>query len=299
MKDSDFDTIFLQPVLDVSHPKEIPELIDKKIKEQKKFFLDNFKKDKNLKFKIFKKIGYGYLLENKDNLDTLNKILNNSNFIKLFKNSNMTLDSVCKIIFTYSNASDYFLENLSLHQKKIEKNFSNIEKNYIDLKDNCKDILDFNSWYSRKITSDLNVAINKIVNSKQNFSKEDIDIIRKEIHDNLKVFFNIEAIFYDYFTDAQYLMKAQNPLKTKEKNLRLNYFVRELYNLLNTDISFKIICELCSIIFNHELDETGVRNILKNSNTDPINLQITTEIMIGEDNNIVINHIKLKEKFKF
>lgn len=295
MKDSDFDSIFLQPLLDVSDPKKIFQIIDNKNKEQKKFFLENFKKDKNLKFKIFEKIGYAYLLENKENLEVLNRMLDNSNFIRLFEKSNMTLESVCKIIFTYSNASDYFIENISLHRKKNDKKLSKVEKSYKDLKDNAKDILDFNSWYNQKITSDLNMAINIIMNNKAMFSEEQIKIIRKELHDNLSVFFNADAIFYDYFTDARYLVEAKNTLKTNERKLRLNYFIRELYNLLNTDISFKMICELCSIIFYEELDETAVKNILKKSNKNPINSQIMTQITVGEENNI-IEHFKLIDK---
>ena len=58
-------------------------------------------------------------------------------------------------------------------------------------------------------------------------------IIKKE----LIIFSNADVLFYDYFTDVQYLVDAQNPFKLREKNLRLNFFVRELKNIFNQEIS--------------------------------------------------------------
>ena len=50
------------------------------------------------------------------------------------------------------------------------------------------------------------------------------------------------------------------------------------------------------MLFDHELDETGVKNILKNANTNPLNTQMMTQITIGEDNN-TIEHLKLADEF--
>ena len=110
------------------------------------------------------------------------------------------------------------------------------------------------------------------------------------------VFSNADTLFYDYFSDAQYLVDARNPLILREKNLSINYFVRELKNIFNPEISNQIICELTSTIFNRQLDETGIKNILKNANTHPINTQMMTQITVGEENN-TIEHFKLADKF--
>ncbi|WP_435337761.1 hypothetical protein, partial [Acinetobacter sp. LH3_13] len=97
-------------------------------------------------------------------------------------------------------------------------------------------------------------------------------------------------------TDAQYLVNARDPFAPKEKNLQINFFVREIKNTFHQKISNQIICELTSTLFGHELDETGVKNILKNANTNPINTQMMTQITIGEDNN-TIEHLKLADEF--
>ena len=121
MKNSEFEEIFAP--LDVlgDYSGNFIELFNKKIELQKKYFLKNFRKDKDLKIKVFEKFGYSYLLGNKDNLEALDKILDNPNFIKLFEKSDLYLDGICKIILVYSNSSEYFLENLALEHKKNEK----------------------------------------------------------------------------------------------------------------------------------------------------------------------------------
>jgi hypothetical protein len=296
MTDSDFDTIFSPLVLEVSDPAEITKIITQKNKESIKFFLDNFKKDKNLKFKIFKKFGYSYLLDIPNNIEVLNKILENPNFIKLLQRSDIALDAICKIVFVYSKSSKYHLENLKLQQNQDEKKLENLEKNYIDLKDNSKSILDFNVWLDQRLDIHLNMAIQNLINQKLISIHVEVGSIKKEIKDNLIMFSHSDVLFYDYFADVQYLVDARSPFGLRDKNVQLNFFVRELKNIFDDKISNKIICELSSIIFEHELDETGIKNILKNANTNQINTQMMTQITVGEENNIV-EHFKLADKF--
>lgn len=296
MTESDFDAIFSPLVLEVSDPAEITKIITQKNKESIKFFLDNFKKDKNLKFKIFKKFGYSYLLDIPNNIEVLNKILENPNFIKSLKHSDFALDAICKIVFVYSKSSKYHLENLKLQQNQDEKKLENLEKNYIDLKDNSKSILDFNVWLDQRLDIHLNMAIQNLINQKLISIHVEVGSIKKEIKDNLIMFSHSDVLFYDYFADVQYLVDARIPFGLREKNVQLNFFVRELKNIFDDKISNKIICELSSIIFEHELDDTGIKNILKNANTNPINTQLMTQITIGEEKNIV-EHFKLADKF--
>ncbi|MEG1313710.1 MAG: hypothetical protein RSD40_05290, partial [Bacilli bacterium] len=294
--DSNFDTIFSPSVLDVSDPTEILKIITKKIEEQKKFFLDNFKKDKTLKFQIFKKLGYSNLLDIPNNLEVLDKVLNNPNFIKLFKRSDITLDGICKIILIYDKSSEYFLDSLKLKQQQDEKKLDKLEKNYNYFKENSKDILDFNNWLNQRLDDHLNTAIQKLIDKKSISTNIDMELIKKELKNNLIIFSNSDVLFYDYFTDAQYLVEGRNPFGLGDRNVQLNFFVRELKNIFDNTISNKIICELSSIIFKHELDETSIKNILKNANTNPINTQMMTQITVGKGNNI-IEHFKAIDKF--
>lgn len=140
------------------------------------------------------------------------------------------------------------------------------------------------------------MAIQKIIDKKSISTNVNIGFIKMELKNDLLIFSNLDVLFYDYFTDAQYLVKGRNPFGLRDRNLQLNFFVRELKNIFDNTISNQIICELSSIIFKHELDETSIKNILKNANTNPINRQMMTQFTIGEENNI-IEHFKVIDKF--
>ena len=113
----EFKDVFSPLILIEGDPSENFKNATKKLEDQKIFFLNNFHKDK-IPSMIFKKLGYGNLLDIEDNVIALNKILKNSNFIKLFKISDMTLDGVCKIIYIYDKSSKYHINSLKLRQKK-------------------------------------------------------------------------------------------------------------------------------------------------------------------------------------
>lgn len=296
MKNSEFEDIFTPLNITVDYGGNFLDLFNEKIKLQKEYFLKNFKKDVNLKFKVFEKLGYSYLLTTQDNLENLDKILKNPYFIELFKSSDLYLDGICKIIFVYSNSSEYFVENLALEHKKNEKKLEKLEKNYTDLKNNQINILDIHDWLNKKLDSSLHLAIKKLIEDSSINCNIDAGLIKEKIKKELIIFSNADTLFYDYFSDAQYLVDARNPLISREKNLRINYFVRELKNIFNLEISNQIICELTSTIFNHQLDETGIKNILKNANTHPINTQMIAQITVGDENNIVEN-FKFIDKF--
>ncbi|MDM1491978.1 hypothetical protein [Acinetobacter indicus] len=291
MVNLDFEDIFSPIVLKEGNPSENLKNIDQKLKDQKTFFLKNIHKNK-IPTMIFNKLGYGYLLHIDDNTTALKKLLDNSNFIKLFKISDMTLDEICMIIFIYDKSSEYYINSLKLKQKKDKETIDDLEKNYNYFSEKSKDVLDFNEWLNQKLDSHLNIAIRKLIESKSVSINIDLDLLKKEMKNDLIIFSNSDVLFLDYLTDAHYLVDAKNPFAPKEKNLRINFFVRELKNIFNNRISNQIFFELTSTLFNHELDETGIKNILKNTNTNPINTQLTTQITVGDENNTV-------EHFKF
>lgn len=295
MVNLDFEDIFSPIVLKEGDPSENLKIIDQKLKDQKTFFLKNIHKNK-IPTMIFNKLGYGYLLHIDDNAKALKKLLDNSIFIELFKISDMTLDEICMIIFIYNKSSEYYINSLKLKQKKDKETIDDLEKNYNYFSEKSKDVLDFNEWLNQRLDFHINMAIQKLINSKLVAKNIDLDLIKNEMKNSFSIFSNSDVLFLDYLTDVQYLVEARNPFASKEKNLRVNFFVRELKNIFNNRITNQIFFELTSTLFNHELDETGIKNILKNANTNPINTQMMTQITVGEENN-TIEHLKLADKF--
>lgn len=291
----EFKDVFSPLILIEGNPSENFKNDVKKLEDQKKFFLNNLHKDK-IPSMIFKKLGYGYLLEIEDNATILNNLLNNSNFIKLFKNSDITVYGICKIIFIYDKSSEYYINSLKLKQKKEIETIDVLKKNYNYFNEKSKDILDFDEWLNQRLDLHMNMAIQKLINSKLVVKNIDFDLIKNEMKNSFSIFSNSDVLFNDYITDAQYLVNARGPFASKDKNLQINFFVREIKNTFHPKISNQMICELTSTLFGHELDETGVKNILKNANINPINTQMMTQITVGEENN-TIEHFKLADKF--
>lgn len=291
----EFEDVFSPLIFIEGKPSENFKNAIKKVEDQKIFFLHNLHKDK-IPSMIFKKLGYGNLLDIEDNVIALNKILKNPNFIKLFKISDMTLDGVCKIIYIYDNSSKYHVNSLKLRQKKDKEILEGLEKNYSYFNEKSKNFLDFNEWLNQRLDFHINMAIQNLINSKLVAKNIDLDLIKNEMKNSFSIFSNSDVLFNDYIKVAQYLVNARDPFAPKEKNIQINFFVREIKNTFHQKISNQIICELTSTLFGHELDETGVKNILKNANTNPINTQMMTQITVGEENN-TIEHFKLADKF--
>ena len=291
----DFEDVFSPLILIEGNPSENLKNAVKKLENQKIFFLNNLHKNE-IKTLVFKKLGYGYLIDIEDNLTTLNKLLNNSSFVKLFKISDMTIDGICKIIFIYDKSSEYYIKSLKMKQKKEKEIIDGLKKNYNYFNEKSKDILNFNEWLNQRLDLHINMTIQKLIESKSLERNIDLDLIKNEMKNNFTIFSNSDALFYDYITDAQYLVDAKDPFAPKEKNLQLNFFVRELKNIFDDRISNQIICELTSTLYDHELDETAIKNILKNANTNPISTQMMTQITISNENHI-IEHYKAIDKF--
>lgn len=291
----DFEDVFSPLILIEGNPSENLKNAVKKLENQKIFFLNNLHKNE-IKTLVFKKLGYGYLIDIEDNLTTLNKLLNNSSFVKLFKISDMTIDGICKIIFIYDKSSEYYIKSLKMKQKKEKEIIDGLKKNYNYFNEKSKDILNFNEWLNQRLDLHINMTIQKLIESKSLERNIDLELIKNEMKNNFTIFSNSDALFYDYITDAQYLVDAKDPFAPKEKNLQLNFFVRELKNIFDDRISNQIICELTSTLYDHELDETAIKNILKNANTNPISTQMMTQITISNENHI-IEHYKAIDKF--
>ena len=84
----------------------------------------------------------------------------------------------------------------------------------------------------------------------------------------------------------------------KEKNININYFVRELRNIFESgnkiEIPNEIICELVSLIFDKQMDDTQLNNILKNSNKNISNTSYTLQFTTKENNIEEREYIKTK-----
>ncbi|MFH4176470.1 hypothetical protein WAJ79_26365, partial [Acinetobacter baumannii] len=75
------------------------------------------------------------------------------------------------------------------------------------------------------------------------------------------------------------MYESKRELNPNEKNININYFVRELRNIFESrnkiEIPNEIICELVSLIFDKQMDDTQLNNILKNSNKNISNTSYT------------------------
>jgi nitrogen fixation/metabolism regulation signal transduction histidine kinase len=99
------------------------------------------------------------------------------------------------------------------------------------------------------------------------------------------------------------MYESKRELNPKEKNININYFVRELRNIFESgnkiEIPNEIICELVSLIFDKQMDDTQLNNILKNSNKNISNTSYTLQFTTKENNIEEREYIKPKIAYSF
>ena len=94
------------------------------------------------------------------------------------------------------------------------------------------------------------------------------------------------------------MYKNKSDFNSKEKNININYFVRELINIFEStntiEIPNEIIFELVSLIFDNQMDETQLNNMLKKSNKHISNTSYTLQFTTKENSNVEMEYIKTK-----
>lgn len=271
MKNNEIEILFSMPVF---IEKQYQENINKLIEHSERltsYFIANYHKYPTLLSIYIDKLSANKLVKNEENLEILHMILRSNAFFNYFAQKKLDVITLVKILTIIDKSSRYQIENERKNEKSIKENIKNIKKNFDSFLESSKQVYDFEKWFIEKMSNNLDQS------NKDAFS----------------------SLFDLYHQDINNMLKNKKSFNEKERNLDINYFIRELINIFNSTngekLPNKIIIELVSIIFNKNLDDTQIKNILKNANKHISNTNYTLQLTTKEDNNFEMEYKKTKD----
>lgn len=282
MKNNQIEMLFSKPeLIEKRYQDNINKLIEYS-ERLNSYFVINYPKDPTLLSIYLDKLGADKLLKTKGNIETLHMILRSNIFFNYFSQKKLDVIVLVKILTIIDKSSDYHIKNEKKKEALMKDNIKNVKKDFDSFLESSKHVYDFDEWFSSRV-SNISDAI-LVKNESDNPSEQS----------NLNKF---RLLFESYFQDINNMFENKKSFNEKEKNVNVNYFVRELINIFNStnseELPNKIIMELVSIVFDRNLDDTQIKNIIKNSNNHVANTSYTLQFVIGENDN-QMEYIKSK-----
>ncbi len=291
MKNNEIEQLLIQP-------KDIFRMMNEDGKKFKNYLVENYLKKPDILLIYLKGMGGEKLISISENIEFMHRILSNKVFFNYFKKSNLSVDDLIKILTICNNSSDYFINRIKNKEEIINKKIKKLEGVFNNFIDNTKELYDFELWFNERSIKNLAEILNFIAPNEIN---KDEELINLEIGGKIESLVIFKKIFENYYQDVKNIYENERDFNSKEKNININYFVRELINIFESTNKIKIpsfiIIELVAIIFDRHLDDTQIKNIIKNSNKHPANTIYIKQIITKEnDVSRDVEYIKIKEE---
>lgn len=259
------------------------------------YLVENYLKKPDILFIYLNKMGAEKIISISENIELLHRIFSNIVFFDYFKESELCVADLIKILTICNNSSKYFINRIKNEEEIINKKIKKLEVLFKSFIDNAEELYDFELWFNHRTIKNLGEILNIIV---PNYLDKEEELLNLEIGDKIKSLVVFEKIFENYYQDVKNMYESKRELNSNEKNININYFVRELKNIFEStnkiEIPNEIICELVSLIFDKQMDDTQLNNILKNSNKNISNTSYTLQFTIKENNIVEREYIKTK-----
>jgi hypothetical protein len=112
---------------------------------------------------------------------------------------------------------------------------------------------------------------------------------------------DLDYLFDKYIENISYSNVNGKELVEKEKNLKINKFVRDIYNmfisLTDITLSHSFISELVFIFYDQTIDEKQIENIINKRNISVLITQYKRKYNRDQDNNIITMEILRDDSF--
>lgn len=298
MKNNELEKLFILPEMSSNQYEYNLRKLKEYSKKLKIYLIENYSKKPDILLIYLKEMGAEKLIGISGNIEFLHVILRNKVFFNYFKESSLGVNDLIKILAICNNSSDYYVNRIKNKEEIINKKIKNLEVVFNNFIDNTKELYDFELWFNDRTIKILGEMLN--IMAPNNADMEE-NLINLEIGDKTKSLVVFEKIFENYYRDVKNMYESERDFKLKEKNININYFVRELVNIFESTNRIKIpsfiIIELVAIIFDRHIDDTQIKNIMKNSNKHPANTIYITQIITKEnDESRDVEYIKIKEE---
>lgn len=259
------------------------------------YFIEKYPKNPDILSIYFEKMGAQKLISYNDNLEKSHHILKNSEFFKYFKECKLSVLDIIKIMTVYEFSDKYHIDNIKKEESLRDRNLIKIKESYNVFIESTKNLYDFELWYNEKSIQSLSQVLSKLPILEE-IGSEDFNF--ENIDDDFNSLLNFKILLEKYYKDLEFLIKNKRSLRLNEKNIRVNYFIRELVSIYTVKnkikIPNKIIIILLSVLFDVRMEDAQLKNIIKNSNNHFSNTNYTIQYTTKENGTYDMEYIKTK-----
>lgn len=266
------------------------------------FFFKNYFKNEEILFAAFDFYYSINLLENSENLEKIKILLNNNKIFNYLENKKMGVISLIIIITAYDKSTDYYISNIKNKENYQNKKIKEIDRNYNKFINSTEDFQDFKMWYKDEIElfmASLFISLRGTVVKNEMQRKICENLILN--NSSMEKISDLDYIFNKYIENIGYSNINNKELVAKEKNLKINKFVRDVYDiflsLIGITLSKSFISELVLIFYGKTMDEKQIENIINNRNISVLITQYKKIYNRDQNNNIINMEILRDDSF--
>ena len=266
------------------------------------FFFKNYFKNEEILFAAFDFYYSINLLENSENLEKIKILLNNNKIFNYLENKKMGVISLIIIITAYDKSTDYYISNIKNKENYQNKKIKEIDRNYNKFINSTEDFQDFKLWYKDEIElfmASLFISLRGAVVKNEMQRKICENLILN--NSSMQKISDLDYLFNKYIENIGYLNINNKELVEKEKNLKINKFVRDVYDiflsLIGITLSKSFISELVLIFYGKIMDEKQIENIISNRNISVLITQYKKIYNRDQNNNIINMEILRDDSF--
>lgn len=266
------------------------------------FFFKNYFKNEEILFAAFDFYYSINLLENSENLEKIKILLNNNKIFNYLENKKMGVISLIIIITAYDKSTDYYISNIKNKENYQNKKIKEIDRNYNKFINSTEDFQDFKMWYKDEIElfmASLFISLRGTVVKNEMQRKICENLILN--NSSMEKISDLDYIFNKYIENIGYSNINNKELVEKEKNLKINKFVRDVYDiflsLIGITLSKSFISELVLIFYGKTMDEKQIENIINNRNISVLITQYKKIYNRDQNNNIINMEILRDDSF--
>jgi hypothetical protein len=267
------------------------------------FFFKNYFKNEEILFAAFDFYYSINLLENSENLEKIKILLNNNKIFNYLENKKMGVISLIIIITAYDKSTDYYISNIKNKENYQNKKIKEIDRNYNKFINSTEDFQGFKLWYKDEIKlfmASLFISLRGTVVKNEMQRKICENLILN--NSSMKKISDLDYLFNKYIENIGYSNINNKELVEKEKNLKINKFVRDVYDiflsLIGITLSKSFISELVLIFYGKTMDEKQIENIINNRNISVLNIQYKKIYNRDQNNNIINMEILRDDSFQ-
>ena len=267
------------------------------------FFFKNYFKNEEILFAAFDFYYSINLLKNSENLEKIKILLNNNKIFNYLENKKMGVISLIIIITAYDKSTDYYISNIKNKESYQNKKIKEIDRNYNKFINSTEDFQDFKLWYKDEIElfmASLFISLRGAVVKNEMQRKICENLILN--NSSIEKISDLDYIFNKYIENIGYSNINNKELVEKEKNLKINKFVRDVYDiflsLIGITLSKSFISELVLIFYGKTMDEKQIENIINNRNISVLITQYKKIYNRDQNNNIINMKILRDDSFQ-